>query len=183
MVAMLLVVAGACSSSSKHHAAATTTTSTTAATTSTTAATTSTTAFTGSTTPVSIASTAKGTASMSAIRVAGQAGFDRVVIEFSGDGAPGIDVAYDDHPVADGSGAPVTVEGTTTLKVRLFPATSIDYTGPGRVKGDTKQVTEVVRGGDFEAVLTWFIGVRAKVPFHVSVLSNPTRVVVDVAAP
>jgi hypothetical protein len=132
---------------------------------------------------VDIPSTANATASMTALRVAGQAGFDRVVIEFSGTGAPGVKVDYDNQPVADGSGAPIAVQGVTTLKVRLFPATSIEYTGQGRVTAsDTKNITEVVRGGDFEAVLTWFVGLRTKAPFRVTVLQNPTRVVVDVAA-
>jgi hypothetical protein len=181
LVAVLLVGA-ACSSSSKH-ATQRSTTTTTASTTTTTAASTTTTAFGGGTVPVQLPATAKATASMAALRVAGQGTFDRVVIEFAGTGLPGVRVDYDDHPTADGSGAPVTVAGTTTLKVRLEPATSIDYTGPARVRGDTTVVTEVVRGGDFEAVLTWFIGLQARAPFRVLALQNPSRIVIDVARP
>jgi hypothetical protein len=119
---------------------------------------------------------------MTALRVAHQAGFDRVVFEFAGSAAPSVKVDYDDNPTADASGAALAVAGTVTLHVRMFPANSFDYRGSARVRGDTTQVTEVVRGGDFEAVLTWYIGLNRRAPFRVTVLSNPTRVVVDVAA-
>ena len=62
------------------------------------------------------------------------------------------------------------------------PAAPRTYTGPDRVRGDTSVVTEVVRTGDFEANLSWAIGVRREVPFRVTVLDGPARVVVDLAA-
>jgi hypothetical protein len=40
-------------------------------------------------------------------------------------------------------------------------------------------VREVVRTGDFEAVLTWAIGLDERVGFRVSTLDNPSRLVVD----
>ena len=47
------------------------------------------------------------------------------------------------------------------------------------MRGSTNDVTEVVKAGDFEGVLTWVIGVRTRTPFRVTTLSAPTRVVVD----
>ncbi len=44
-------------------------------------------------------------------------------------------------------------------------------------------VSEVVRSGDFEGVLTWVIGVRSKARFRISTLPNPSRVVVELDAP
>ncbi len=136
--------------------------------------------------------TASGTSLLSDVRVAGQAGYDRVVFEFRGEGVPGWQVGYVDPPIlSDGEGAEVDVAGGAFLEVRLTPASGVDlsedfeevYTGSDRVDGDTAAVTEVVRTGDFEAVLTWVIGVEAEAPFAVSTLADPSRLVVDLAVP
>ena len=125
------------------------------------------------------------------VRVAAQAGADRVVFEFVDNQLPGYDIAYIDGPArADGSGDVVDVEGDALLQVRFEPASGVDlrggtfeptYTGPRRLAGDTEVVTEVVRTGDFEANLTWVIGVEREVPFRVEVLDAPPRVVIDLA--
>ena len=174
-----------------------TTTSTTTTTTSEGATTTSsaspTPGFDGATTRTSAPapSTNTGVALLTDVRLAGQDGFDRVVFEFR-DQLPGYDVAYADGPVRqDGSGEVVDVEGDAVLVVRLTPASGVDlsgpnfnqtYTGPDRLRGDTDVVAEVVRLGDFEANLTWAIGLGGKVPFRVEVLTGPPRVVVDLSA-
>jgi len=125
------------------------------------------------------------------VRVAGHPGFDRVVFEFRSDtDRPGVDAGYVDQLKEDGSGEDVDVEGTAFLQVRMEPASGVNlstepfeetYTGPRRLRGDTAVVTEVARTGDFEANLTWGIGLRSKASFRVTVLTNPARVVVDVA--
>jgi hypothetical protein len=56
------------------------------------------------------------------------------------------------------------------------------YTGPRRISGadaGTSVVREVVRTGDFEAVLTWAIGLSDRVDFRVLTLDGPPRLVVD----
>ena len=64
------------------------------------------------------------------------------------------------------------------------PEGKLVYTGPRRIAGDgTSVVREVVRTGDFEAVLTWAIGLHGRVPFRVLTLDDPVRLVVDFAAP
>ena len=40
-------------------------------------------------------------------------------------------------------------------------------------------VKEVVRTGDFEAVLTWAIGLEQKVDFRVTTAASPSRLIVD----
>jgi len=171
------------------------TTSTTAAgsTTTTTAASTTTVPFAGSPSPTSQPPPAGSTsvALLGAVRTAHQETTDRVVFEFTADQLPGFDIAYADGPVtASGSGEVVPVEGDAVLLVRLEPASGVDlndpnatptYTGPDRVTGDTTVVTEVVRTGDFEANLEWAIGLRREVPFLVTVLDGPSRVVIDLA--
>lgn len=147
--------------------------------------------FGGSTTVTSTPGV--GPAFLTAVRAARHDGFDRVVFEFDG-GPPGSEVGYVERPITeDGSGRPVTVDGTAVLEVRMEPARSarlsgedvvFTYTGPKRLRPPgTATVVELVQTGDFEAVLTWVVGTRERVPFKVTKLSGPPRLVVDVAHP
>ncbi|HEX6312897.1 MAG TPA: hypothetical protein VF152_14885 [Acidimicrobiia bacterium] len=123
------------------------------------------------------------------VRVAGHECFDRVVFEFRDPGAPGYEVSYVPGPIVmDGSGEPVAVEGSAFLQIRMPYATGFDfetstpsYTGPTRfTPADTTQVREVVRTGDFEAILTWVVGLDEERPFQVFTLEDPNRLVVDI---
>ena len=141
------------------------------------------------TVPVSVPAPAIEPAQLTAVRVARQEGYDRVVFEFTGD-TPGYDVRYVDKPVTeDPSGNPVALAGDHALSVRMTPASGVrfdpggyteTYTGPKRIPGPGSEITEVVEAGDFEAQSTWVIGLRDKVDFRVSTLTSPTRIVVDV---
>jgi hypothetical protein len=120
-------------------------------------------------------------------------GFDRVVWTFDGD-MPAYRVAYIERPITeDGSGDEIDIRGDAVLQIILTPASGTDlsgpemrqvYDGPERIGGDdasTTTVAEVVQTGDFEATLSWAIGVGRRTPFAVSELSDPTRVVIDIA--
>lgn len=175
----------------------TTTSSTTSSSTTTTSTSTTTTVpggpggidpLTGAaTTPVSVPPV-RPTALLTTVRAARQEGFDRVVFEFEGQ-APGYDVRYVPRPVhEDGSGAPIEVRGGAVVQVRMEAASGSDlssavlrrtYTGPTRIDPKTPEVVEIVRTGDFEAVLGWAIGVRDRVDFKVTTLTSPGRVVID----
>jgi hypothetical protein len=125
-----------------------------------------------------------------AVRLAGQPGYDRFVLEFTRT-VPGFDIRYVDGPVRqDPSDDVLTLAGTHFLLIRLEPASSIDqetdpitdtYTGPDRVTGTTAVVREAVLAGDFEAVMSWALGIDGERPFTVSRLASPPRLVVDVA--
>lgn len=129
------------------------------------------------------------TAALTDVRVARQAGYDRVVFEFSGSELPGYEVRYVPGPVVeDPSGLPLAVAGAHLLSVRTEPASRFrqtpdevvqTYSGPTRITGPG-EVVEVVLAGDFEAVMNWVIGTRDEAPFRVLTLSSPTRLVVDV---
>jgi hypothetical protein len=158
-----------------------TTTSTTAeATTSTAPATTTTTAFDGSTTPTSMASTASGVALLTDVQVD-----DGVVTLVFRDEVPGFDVQYVEPPITqDGSGEEVHVDGSAFLSVRMEPASGVNlsgedfeetYTGPDRIPGQDP-ITEVVRTGDFEAVLSWVVGLDEQRPYRVEVDGSMLRV-------
>jgi hypothetical protein len=55
------------------------------------------------------------------------------------------------------------------------------YLGPDRVVGATANVTEAVAIEDFEALLVWVIGRSEPTPYTVATLSDPARIVVEVA--
>ena len=119
-------------------------------------------------------------------------GYDRVVFQFR-NALPGYRIEYVEPPLhEDGSGAPVDVDGSAFLLVRMERASGFDletgegqlvYDGPRRIGGaqaGTSTVREVVRTGDFEAVLSWAVGVGDRVDFRVLTLAGPPRLVVDV---
>jgi hypothetical protein len=141
------------------------------------------------TSQVSVAPAKKGL--LTAVRAAPQSGFDRVVFEFEG-AVPGYAVGYVTRPITeDGSGKPVDVKGDSVLQVRMEPASGADlagtsvrqtYNGPNRFTPNATVVAELVRTGDFEAVLSWVIGVTGKPGFRVNTLTGPPRLVIEIAS-
>ena len=89
---------------------------------------------------------------------------------------PGFEVSYqpaDTAKIEDASGNPISIDGDAFLVVKLNPAMTakIDgdqvtktYTGPRRIAG-SDPITEVVKTGDFEGVVTWVIGLDSKRSF------------------
>jgi hypothetical protein len=124
-------------------------------------------------------------------RNAAEGGFDRFVLEFENQ-VPEWRVRYVTMPVREsGSGDIVPLYANHAIEVWTSPASGYDfsgpggarevYTGPDRLSVGTPQITEVVRSGDFEATMRWAIGTRDHRPFRVMTLSDPPRLVVDVA--
>jgi hypothetical protein len=143
------------------------------------------------TTPVEASGTATETALLDRLAVARHAGYERAVFQFT-NVVPGYRVEYRAGPFAeDGSGRPVSVNGRAFVVVRMEPASGYDlnagegqlvYKGSPRIEGKDagmSMIEEVVRTGDFEAVLTWVVGLGAKVDFRVRTLSAPARLVID----
>ena len=117
---------------------------------------------------------------------------DRIVFSFrKGMPGPGYEVRYQPAESAkteDGSGKPVAIEGSAFLVVRLSPAATavtngdkleFTYTGPKRLKPGGRHVTEIVKTGDFEAVVTWVIGLDGERPFTATASEN--QLVVDIS--
>ena len=187
VVCVALVLAG-CSSDDDDPPPGTTTTTTEATTSTTAATTTSTTAFEGTTAPVTIPLDTAQTMLLTGVTVEHEDGVDRVTFAFQGEGVPLVDARYVEEVRADGSGNAVEVEGSAYLQIRMEPASTADlsgeevqrtYTGPDRVRGDTTAITEVVRTGDFEANLTWVIGLDASTEYRVDATASPATVVVE----
>ena len=108
--------------------------------------------------------------------------YDRVVFEFTGP-VPLIQIQYVDQLLADGSGLPVPVAGHAILQLTMQGAQAHDPKGnptaPNQITPNLDNVKEVINAGDFEAVLTYGIGVDHKAELRVLTLADPSRVVVD----
>jgi len=108
--------------------------------------------------------------------------YDRVVFEFS-DPLPLLRIEYVEQLLADGSGLPVSVAGNAILCIQLEPARAHNDSGqdtvPGRISLKLPLVQEIVGSGDFEAVVTYGIGVACKVQTRILTLENPSRLVID----
>jgi len=141
--------------------------------------------------PVEAPAVGTETALLNRIAVGRHEGYDRVVFQFTND-LPGYRVEYVQPPLKeDGSGNPVTLKGSAFVVVRMEPASGFDlntgegvmvYKGPKRIDASaagTSVVQELARTGDFEAVLSWAIGLSDKVDFKVSTATSPSRLIVD----
>jgi hypothetical protein len=119
-----------------------------------------------------------------AVRVGTHDGYDRVVFEFSGSGTPSYQVQYTDSPVAQGSGDPVQVAGDAYLEVTITTVEVPSGSTPSMTTPDTAgTVFAQVEGiwGGFEGYGQTFVGIDGgERPFHVQVLQDPMRLVVDV---
>ncbi len=125
------------------------------------------------------------TAQLVGIRAASHPGFDRVVWQFDGPLPNTRIIRYVDSVIHDGSGEPVRVSGAAKLHLTMFQANAHNpdtgvLTAPRRVAFGLSNVTEVVNSGDFEATVSYGIGLVKQQPYKLFTLTNPSRVVLDV---
>jgi len=119
------------------------------------------------------------------VRSARHAKFDRVVFEFSGR-VPGYHLEYIDRPVRQcGSGEATQIAGDAWLEVRMSPTDAHDDKGkPTAGERERKMQLGVLREleltCDFEAVVTWVLGVASPNRYRILELQDPPRLVVDV---
>ncbi|WP_169951247.1 GerMN domain-containing protein [Microbispora sp. H11081] len=122
------------------------------------------------------------------VRASHHPGLDRVVFEFRGPLPARRSAGYVSRLIADGSGRTVQVAGDAILGLRFGGAAGHDQSGrptygPSRQTFALPGVIQVVNAGDFEAELTFGIGLARKSSYRVYTLTRPSRVVVDVRTP
>jgi hypothetical protein len=135
-------------------------------------------------------------AQLTAIRIAHNPGFDRVVFEFGPSTAPGVYgmPAYRVAPattLSGPSGQPVPIEGSALFGVRFQNASTVNpadgsrsYTGANSLKPTTTPLVKEVRlVEDFERVLVWGIGLQRLQCPTLLALSGPVRLVLDFPTP
>jgi hypothetical protein len=133
-------------------------------------------------------------AQLVAVRIAHQAGFDRLVFEFGPSTAPGpfgmpaytIEAA---NSLAGPSGQPVTIAGSALFGTRFQNASTVSpsgtpsYTGSTDMKPTTPLIKQVRLVEDFERVLVWGTGLDHLACPKVSELAGPYRVILDFPTP
>jgi len=128
---------------------------------------------------------------LTAVRVAHQPGYDRIVFEFAPQaGATAHIPAYTVSRQAsakfikDPSGMPVTMRGSSGLRIVFHGASgATSYSGSRDITPNLPVIQEVEQLGDFEAVLSWGAGLSQASCIRTLELSNPTRLVIDVQTP
>ena len=121
---------------------------------------------------------------LTAIRAASHEGFTRVVLEFDGEGSPGVRLAqWSDQALEQGRGLPIEVEGAAVLDLILdgtpMTATSPKGSYPAGEHTRTGDL-DIVSDGAFEDNTHVVIGAPTERQFQIGFLSNPSRVVVDI---
>jgi hypothetical protein len=111
-------------------------------------------------------------------------GYDRIVFEFDSQ-IPAGAVGYVDTVSQCASGAPVALQGSAILLVKFTSTNAHDEAGnitidSQQISGPGGSILESKQTCDFEADVTWGIGVKGLKPFRVQILQGPPRVVVDV---
>jgi hypothetical protein len=125
-------------------------------------------------------------ANITDVRAATHDGYDRIVFQFRG-GIPEFDIKSATPPfTADPSGQPLTVHGSSFISITLHGGTAqtetggSSYGGPRNFNLDFPTLVNLVQGGDFEAVSTWYAGLSHAACLRVSTLTAPDRLVIDV---
>jgi hypothetical protein len=142
--------------------------------------------FVGTTGVVEVKSKGGGVATLAGVRVARHEGYDRVVFEFRQNVLPGYRVEYAGGAVRRcGSGEAARVAGGARLEVTFTPARAHDdegraTVGPREQSFDHAAVKQLLNTCDFEAELTWAVGVASRNDYRVRELSGPPRLVIDI---
>jgi hypothetical protein len=128
------------------------------------------------------------------VRVGAHNGFDRIVFEFQepdpnpagNGGIPRYEIRQAKPPFSeDPSDMPIDVEGGAFARIVFQGASGYDfdgnatYGGPRRLTPGFGTLAQVVEGGDFEATMTWLLGLSRPTCWQIQELHNPERLVID----
>ena len=119
---------------------------------------------------------------LTGIRAAAHEGFTRVVLEFSGEGTPGVrKAAWTDEAVEQGRGLPIQVDGEAVLDLVIdgTPMTASETPYPSGTHTRAGDL-DVVSDGTFEDNTHVVIGAPTAREFQIGFLSNPVRMVIDI---
>lgn len=119
---------------------------------------------------------------LTGIRAARHEGFTRVVLEFSGEGTPGVwSAAWTDEAVEQGRGLPIQVEGEAVLDLIIdgTPMTATENPYPSGTHTRAADL-DIVSDGTFEDNTHVVIGAQATRQFQIGFLSDPVRMVIDI---
>jgi hypothetical protein len=128
------------------------------------------------------------------VRVGAHNGFDRIVFQFEepdpnpagNGGIPHFQIKTAKPPFTeDPSDLPIDVEGDAFDRIVFQGASGYDfdgnatYDGPRRLTPGFGTLAQVVEGGDFEATMTWILGLSRPTCWQITALHDPVRLVID----
>jgi hypothetical protein len=127
-----------------------------------------------------------------AVRVGAHNGFDRIVFEFAppdpnpagNGGVPHFDIRTAKPPFSEDP-SDIPMEGDAFVRIVFQGASGYDfdgnatYDGPRRLTPGFGTLAQVVEGGDFEATMTWILGLSRKTCWQIQQLHDPDRLVID----
>jgi hypothetical protein len=128
------------------------------------------------------------------VRVGAHDGFDRIVFEFSAPkpnpggkaGIPYFEISQAKPPFTeDPSDMPVAVEGDAFVRIVMQGATGYDFDGNPTYDGRRRltpgfgTLAQAVEAGDFEATMTWILGLSRPTCWTIQELHGPDRLVID----
>ena len=135
------------------------------------------------------AASGHGVAVLTAIRTGRHGSYERLTLQFTSSFGEA-DVGYVPVVHADPSDQVVPLQGSSFLRVVVHGAVAhwsttpiTAYTGPSTLTPGYPTLKQVSVAGDFEAVLSFGIGLDRTAGFQVTRLQSPDRLVVDVAEP
>ena len=129
-----------------------------------------------------------------AVRIGTHEGYDRITFEFRAPdpnpggkgGIPRYDIRTAESPhYEDPSGRTLEVAGNVFGRIIFHGAAGYDfdgnptYTGPRTVRAGFPVLVEAVEAGDFEATLSWILGMRQQSCWKVRELHNPDRIAIE----
>lgn len=118
------------------------------------------------------------------VRTGRHEGFDRIVFEFDHH-VPAYQIRYVDDPTACGSGDAVDAGGAVALEIDFRPAAAHDDEGRATIQDRVmRPALPAIRAAritcDFEAIVTWVLGLDHRAEVRALELSSPPRLAVDV---
>ena len=119
---------------------------------------------------------------LTGMRAARHEGFARVVLEFSGEGTPGLwRAAWTEEAVEQGRGLPIQVEGEAVLDLVIdgTPMTASESSYPSGTHTRAGDL-DVVSDGTFEDNTHVVIGAPTARQFQIGFISDPVRMVIDI---
>jgi hypothetical protein len=126
--------------------------------------------------------------SMTAMAVTRQGDHDQAVLTFTGTAVPGWTAQYVTTPLQNGTGQVLALPGQSILEVLILETPSpfsspAGYTGPPVVFDQaTPQINTVQFSAQGAGITQVFVTINGNQPaFDVTALTNPTRIVIDVA--
>jgi len=133
------------------------------------------TAFTGQQPPLS--------AYVDAVRTGSHAGYDRLTIEFQNGQPQSINLQPQSNAnfTRDGIGDTVTLAGNDGILITIFSGDAhTAYSGPNDIKTGYAGLLEVRIVGDFEGYVHIGLGLANPSCYRAAILTNPTRLVIDI---